>query len=151
MHAARGYVRFIVFFFLSATVYRMYLEVLLLLVLQIVVQRQVQIAKEDREEDVVGRVKDGENCKGGAKKIAFSANVKVIIRPSPPPSLLPINTLQFKFILVISRKRIQYYMVCIVRVFYIVNLCVELLYKHYTSRLFARYSKHTVLLCEKHC
>jgi len=85
MHAARGYVRFIVFFFLSATVYRMYLEVLLLLVLQIVVQRQVQIAKEDREEDVVGRVKDGENCKGGAKKIAFSANVKVIIRPSPPP------------------------------------------------------------------
>lgn len=74
--------QFIVFFLLSATVYRMYLEVLLLLVFQIAVHRQVQIAKKERGEDVTKSVREtAETVKEEPKRYerAFSAGVEVII------------------------------------------------------------------------
>lgn len=69
-----AYVRFYYLLsFFSAVVYEMHLKVLLLLVFQIVVHRQVQIAEEERKGNVAGRMRATEgNCEGGAKKIQES-------------------------------------------------------------------------------
>lgn len=112
----------------------MYLEVLLLLVFQIAVHRQVQITEEEREEDMAGRARATEkSVKEEPKRYerCFFSEHRSYNLFLPHKRMLC-----FRFTIATSKSRnlILYYLRSTPIVYHVLS------YKHYTSRLSAGFA-----------